>query len=69
MYSLFNDSKVVKDADGNEILLKRLDFVCDSADDVSNIDKGNLMIGSMVYVISEKKLYILDSTGEWNATA
>ena len=44
-------------------------FVADTVEDVKHMRVSQLSMGSEVYVISEKKTYILDSKRVWHAKA
>ncbi len=44
-------------------------FVADTVEDVKRLPVSQLSMGSEVYVISEKKTYILDSKRVWHAKA
>lgn len=68
MYGKFNAMDTVLDGENIKALVTA-EYVCDEASDLSDIPTGSLLMGTLAYVISEKKLYIMDSTGTWNATA
>ena len=44
-------------------------FVADTPEDVKKLRVSSLSMGSEVYVISEKKTYILDGKKTWQAKA
>jgi hypothetical protein len=46
-----------------------VEFVADTPEDVKKLQVSSLAMGSEVYVISEKKTYILDSKKTWHAKA
>ena len=46
-----------------------VEFVADTKEDVRKLNVSNLSMGSEVYIISEKKTYILDSKRVWHAKA
>ena len=46
-----------------------VEFVVDEPEDVKKLRVSELAMGSEVYVISEKKTYILDSKKTWHAKA
>lgn len=58
-YREFTDSKTVME-DGKRKVLLRKEFVCNSFDDLSEIDTSNLLMGSIAYVISEGKFAVWD---------
>lgn len=64
-YMEFMNSKVVKDNDGKRKVLLRKEFVCNSFDDLSEIDTSNLLMGSIAYSISDGKLAVWDGSEYW----
>lgn len=63
-YREFTDSKTVME-DGKRKVLLRKEFVCNSFDDLSEMDTSNLLMGSMAFSISDNKVYVLNEEGEW----
>lgn len=56
-------------SDGDVTAISYHEYVCDAASDVANLpDATEVLPGSLAYVIAEKKMYIMDSTGSWTAT-
>lgn len=66
-YREFTDSKTVME-DGKRKVLLRKEFICNSFDDLSEIDTSNLLIGSIAYSVSDGKLAVWDGIESWYET-